>query len=109
MAEQNPDAIKNLAVAVYILQGVAFVVGGFTAVIGVVINYIKLDDARGTWLESHFRWQIATFWWGLLWLVIGLVTTLLLVGWLILLATAIWVIYRIAKGALALNDGVPVG
>ena len=109
MAEQNPDAIKNLAVDVYILQGVAFVVGGFTAVIGVVINYIKLDDARGTWLESHFRWQIATFWWGLLWLVIGLVTTLLLVGWLILLATAIWVIYRIAKGALALNDGVPVG
>ncbi|MCH8497288.1 MAG: hypothetical protein LAT63_02315 [Marinobacter sp.] len=108
MAERNPDAVKNLAIAVYVLQGVAFLIGGFTAVIGVVINYIKLDDARGTWLESHFRWQLATFWWGLVWMVIGLVTTVLLVGWLILLATVVWIIYRIAKGALALNDGVPV-
>ncbi len=78
-----------------------------TALVGVIINYVKLDDVRGTWIEPpHFRWQIRTFWIGLLWTVIGgVITTMLIVGWFILLGIAIWVIYRIVKGALALNDG----
>lgn len=96
---------RNLAVAVYILQALSFFVGGITGLAGVIINYIKLDDVRNTWIEPHFRWQIRTFWIGLLWTVIGIVTTFIIIGWFILLGISIWIIYRIVKGALALNEG----
>ncbi|PCM45097.1 DUF4870 family protein [Marinobacter sp. ANT_B65] len=102
---RRSDPVRNLAVAVYILQGLSFFLGGITALVGVIINYVKLDDVRNTWVEPHFRWQIRTFWIGLLWSVIGIVTTFLIVGWFILLGISIWFIYRIVKGALALNDG----
>lgn len=104
-SSRRSDPARNLAVAVYILQGLAFFMGGFTALIGVIINYVKLDDIRNTWVEAHFRWQIRTFWIGLFWVIVGFVTLFLIIGWLILLGVAIWLIYRIVKGALALNDG----
>ncbi|GGE56408.1 membrane protein [Streptosporangium jomthongense] len=102
---RRSDPARNLAVVVYILQGLSFFLGGITGLVGVIINYVKLDDVRNTWVEPHFRWQIRTFWIGLLWTVIGVVTTFLIVGWFILLGISIWLIYRIVKGALALNDG----
>lgn len=102
---KGAESARNLAIVVYILQGLAFFLGGITALVGVIINYVKLDEVRGTWIEPHFRWQIRTFWIGLLWLVIGTITLALIIGWFILLGMAIWVIYRIVKGALALNDG----
>lgn len=101
------DPNRNLAVAVYILQALSFFLGGITGLAGIIINYVKLDDVRGTWIEPHFHWQIRTFWIALLWTVIGVITTVIVVGWLILLVMAIWVIYRVVKGALALNDGKP--
>jgi uncharacterized membrane protein len=104
---RRSDPDRNLAVAVYILQALSFFLGGITGLAGVIINYVKLDDVRGTWIEPHFRWQIRTFWMALLWTVIGVITTLIIIGWFILLAMAIWVIYRIVRGALALNDGKP--
>jgi uncharacterized membrane protein len=95
---------------VYALQAAGFFVG-ITWIVAIVVDYVKRDDARGTWLESHFRWQIRTFWWGLLWAVIGAITFLVIVGWFILAADAIWIIYRIVKGWLNLaeNKPVPVG
>lgn len=102
---RRSDPARNLAVVVYILQGLSFFLGGITGLVGVIINYVKLDEVRGTWVESHFRWQIRTFWIGLLWTVIGIVTTFIIIGWFILLGISIWLIYRIVKGALALNDG----
>src|SRR5688572_14388868 len=99
--------LRTLATIVYALQALGFFLG-VTWIVGVVINYVKLDDVRGTWLESHFRWQIRTFWWGLLWGIVGTVLLLVLVGWLVLLAAAIWVIYRIVKGWLALSEGKPI-
>lgn len=102
---RRSDPARNLAVVVYILQGLSFFLGGITGLVGVMINYVKLDEVRGTWVESHFRWQIRTFWIGLLWTVIGIVTTFIIIGWFILLGISIWLIYRIVKGALALNDG----
>src|SRR5687768_187110 len=86
--------LRTLATIVYALQALGFF-HGITWIVGVVIDYVKLDDVKGTWLESHFRWQIRTFWWGLLWGVVGTVLLLVLVGWLVLLAAGIWVIYRI--------------
>jgi uncharacterized membrane protein len=105
--ERRKDPMRNLAVAVYILQALSFFVGGITGLAGAIVNYVKLDEVQGSWIEPHFRWQIRTFWIGLLWGVIGFITTFIIIGWLILLAISIWVIYRIVKGALALNDGQP--
>jgi len=104
-ASRQPDKTRNLAIVVYILQALSFFVGGITGLVGVIINYVKLEDVRNTWVERHFRWQIRTFWIGVLWTVIGIVTTPLIIGWFILLGISIWIIYRIVKGALALNDG----
>ena len=98
---------KMLTALVYGLQAVAFFLG-ITAVIAVIINYVKRGDVRGTWIESHFRWQIRTFWFSLLWLVVGTATVFVLVGYAILLADTIWVIYRIVKGWLRLNDHKPM-
>jgi uncharacterized membrane protein len=68
----------------------------------VIINYVKRDEVRGTFLDSHFSWQIRTFWWSLLWLAIGGVLILVLVGWAILGLTGLWILYRIIRGWLAL-------
>jgi uncharacterized membrane protein len=95
--------LKTLTAVVYGLQAAGFIVG-LTWIVGVVVNYVKKDDVAGTWLESHFRWQIRTFWFGLLWGVIGMLTFILIVGWFILIADAIWIIYRIVKGWLRLSE-----
>lgn len=102
------DDLKNLALLVYILQGLGFVTGGLTWVAAVMVNYIKLDSVRDSWLESHFRWQIKTFWYGLLWWVVGLVLWLLLLGWLVWGLLSLWALYRIVRGALTLNDNKPI-
>jgi len=100
--------------------GASTVIGAFVfgwpSIIAVIINYVKKGEARGSWLESHFRWQIRTFWFALAWIVlIGLVgglLTLVLVGfailWIGLFLLGIWAIYRIARGWLALQDRRPM-
>jgi uncharacterized membrane protein len=89
---------------VYILQAIGFF-NGITWIVAVIIDYVKKDDAAGTWLESHYRWQIRTFWWGLLWGVFGSILLLVIVGWFVLVAAGIWIIYRIVKGGLYLSEG----
>src|SRR5213594_503002 len=96
----------------------ATVVGAFLtaspSIIAVILNYVKRSEARGTWLESHFRWQIRTFWFGLLWVTLCLlfvVATLgigILIAWAPLGAVGLWFIYRIARGWLALIDRRPM-
>lgn len=86
---------------------------GWPSIIAVILNYIKRSDVRGTYLDSHFSWQIRTFWFALLWLVIaGIITVLLIVTvvgiliyWLPLAVVGIWVLYRIIRGWLALPAG----
>lgn len=108
VADEVIQKTKNVALVVYVLYALSFLYG-ITAIAGVVIAYIKRDDVRGTWLESHFAWQIRTFWWGLVWTVVGVVLALVAVGFLILFAVWIWAIYRVVKGWLRLNDGREVG
>jgi len=86
------------------LQALSFVLL-ITAVLGIIINYVKDEDVKGSWLDSHFQWQKNTFWYGLLWTVLGVLTIFLLIGYLVLAAVAIWLIYRIAKGWIYLVDG----
>ena len=98
---------KTLTTVIYALYAASFVVG-ITAIAGIIINYLKLDEVRGTFLESHFRWQMRTFWFGLLWGVLGVVLMFMVIGWFILMANAVWIIYRIIKGWLNLNDNKPM-
>jgi uncharacterized membrane protein len=74
----------------------------------VIINYVKQDDVRGSWLETHFRWQKSTFWYGLLWTLLGLVTLPFLIGYMVLTGVTVWLIYRIARGWIYLVDGKPM-
>ena len=100
------------------IVGAATVVGafltGWPSIIAVILNYVKRSEVRGTWLESHFRWQIRTFWFGLLWVTLcGLfiVATLgigLLIAWLPLTLVGLWFIYRIVRGWLRLMDHRPM-
>jgi uncharacterized membrane protein len=101
--------------ALSILIGVtsaATIVGAFVfgvpSIIAVVINYVKRGEAKGTFLESHFRWQIRTFWFALLWCVIGGMLFITLIGIPLAIgvffAAGVWAIYRIARGWLALRD-----
>ena len=125
-AEPRESLIK-LTHAIYALHafslvtgivGAATVVGafltGWPSIIAVILNYVKRSEVRGTWLESHFRWQIRTFWFGLLWVMLcGLfiVATLgigLLIAWLPLMLVGLWVIYRIVRGWLRLMDHRPM-
>ena len=100
------ESLKTLVAVVYGLQLAGFVVA-FTPLVGVVLNYVKRAEARGTWLESHFAWQIRTFWWSLLWGAVGLALVIVIVGFFILLATAVWVLYRAIRGWVELSDGKP--
>jgi uncharacterized membrane protein len=100
------------------MLGAATVVGafltGWPSIIAVILNYVKRSEVRGTWLESHFRWQIRTFWFGLLWValcVAFVVATLgigLLIAWAPLGVVGLWFIYRVARGWLRLIDRRPM-
>jgi uncharacterized membrane protein len=87
-------------------------VGSLPSVVAVILNYVKRGDARGTWIASHYRWQIRTFWFALLWALIGwaLVFTVIgmVVGVPILIALTLWLVYRIGRGWLRLNDRQPM-
>ena len=100
------------------ILGAATVIGafltGWPSIIAVILNYVKQGDARGTWLDSHFRWQIRTFWFGLLWVllcvlfVVGTLGIGILVAWIPAIAITVWFIYRIVRGWMALRDRKPM-
>ena len=85
---------------------------GIPSIIAVIVNYVNQPNARGTFLESHFRWQIRTFWYALMWILIGIVLFITIIGipisWIVIVGAGIWVIYRIARGWLTLQDGKPM-
>ena len=97
------SAITGISSAAFIVT--AFLTG-WPSIIAVIINYVKRGDVRGTFLDSHFSWQIRTFWWALLWFLLGGLLTITIIGAVIgiplLIVVGIWVLYRIARGWLAL-------
>lgn len=98
------------------LTSTATVVGAFVfglpSIVAVILNYVKRSEARGTFLESHFRWQIRTFWYALLWSVLAVLSFVTIIGIpigiVIFFGAGIWVIYRVVRGWLALKDGRPM-
>jgi uncharacterized membrane protein len=126
---EAPEGLVRVTHLVYALHALGLAIGAFGAatvvgafvfgwpsIIAVIINYVKRSEARGTWLESHFSWQIRTFWFALAWaLLIGLISlplTVIVVGiatWAAgLFVLGIWAIYRVARGWMALNDHRPM-
>ena len=85
---------------------------GWPSIIAVIINYIKRDEVRGTWLDSHFAWQVRTFWYALLWLFVLFLLVITLVGILLAIplgfAVGIWIAYRIVRGWMNLSQGRPM-
>ncbi|HXG88163.1 MAG TPA: hypothetical protein VNJ02_07495 [Vicinamibacterales bacterium] len=125
--ERSSNELVTWTTAIYALHafslltgilGTATVVGafltGWPSIIAVILNYIKRNDVSGTWLESHFRWQIRTFWFGFLWIalcvlfVVGTLGIGILIAWLPIAIVTIWFIYRIARGWLALRANRPM-
>ncbi|MHB8744361.1 MAG: DUF4870 family protein [Sulfuricaulis sp.] len=102
--QNDLQSLKNITAAIYALQAASFLFG-ITYFVAIIIIYVKRDDARGTWLESHFRWQARTFWFSLLWFALGGITFIIVIGYFILAANGFWLIYRVTKGWLNLNDG----
>jgi uncharacterized membrane protein len=122
---QPAPSLVTITHLVYGLHGLSLLIGitsaatiigafvfGLPSIIAVVINYLKREEARGTFLESHFRWQIRTFWFALLWCMIGAVLFVTLIGIplavVVFFAAGVWSIYRIARGWLALRDCKPM-
>ena len=126
--EPAPEMITWTQV-VYALHAISLVIGafgtatvigaflfGWPSIIAVIINYVKRSDAAGTYLESHFRWQIRTLWYALLWAVVvgiaGALLAIVLVGfaiWIVgLFALGVWAIYRVARGWMRLADRQPM-
>jgi uncharacterized membrane protein len=112
-------ALHSLSVLIGLTSAVTIVgsfVFGLPSIIAVIMNYARQSDVRGTFLESHFRWQIRTFWFALLWVIVILALSfplmLIVVGfftlWFGFVLLGIWVIYRIIRGWLALRDNRPV-
>jgi uncharacterized membrane protein len=81
---------------------------GITAIAAVVLNYMKREEVQGSWLETHYRWQIQTFWISFFGIVVSGSLAYFGIGWLILFVTSVWYIYRIAKGWLWLLDNKPM-
>ena len=123
----DPNNSKSLTFILYILYIVAIFSAGILAVVALIINYVKLDSVRGTIFESHFRWQIRTFWWYLIWTIIAFIPFIFLfftidnvnaftgvaIGGLVfciavLFVSWIWIVYRAIRGIIALNDNQPV-
>jgi uncharacterized membrane protein len=125
LVTETPPSLVTATHVVYALHALSLLIGittaatiigafvfGVPSIIAVVVNYLKRDEARGTFLESHFRWQIRTFWFALLWCMIGGLLFITIVGIPLAIAVffgaGIWTIYRIARGWLALRDQRPM-
>jgi uncharacterized membrane protein len=123
-----PAAADGLVILTYIIYGLhalsalggvlspAFVVTAFVtgwpSIIAVIINYMKRKEVRGSYLESHFRWQIRTFWFAVAWLIVAMLFAVTFVGIPFAIVVAwiagLWVLYRIARGLFRLLDGKPM-
>jgi len=97
---------RTMVLVSYVLHLVG-AVAGLTSIVGLVINYVKrggYDDV----FDSHHAWMISSFWWALLWVVIGCITIFILIGWAILFAVWVWYIYRHVRGLVAFLNGEPM-
>ncbi len=110
--KQADASARGLVTTVYALQAAGIflflITLGITFLVAGIITHTKKKSVEETWLASHFRWQTRTFWYGLLWTVIGLASAIYLIGFIILIANGIWVTYRVVRGWLDLIENKPM-
>ena len=126
MTDTPRDGLVRLTHIIYGLHAFSAVMGvissaaivtafltGWPSILAVILNYARRAEVRGTYLESHFSWQIRTFWYAVLWVVIATVLFVTIIGiplaWVIVVVTGVWVLYRIGRGWLALNEAREIG
>lgn len=101
------ERLKTITTIVYALQAGFFLLG-VSALVAIILNYVKLDDVRGTWLESHFRWQIRTFWFAVMWIALAVFLFITIIGLpfglLLIVLAGLWVLYRVVRGWWALTQ-----
>ena len=102
--EQN----KSITQIIYGLYAAGYFTGGVTSIAAIIMNYVKQQDVIGTLYESHFRWQIRTFWFSLLWAFVSFIAMFVVIGFIGWIALFIWGIYRIVVGWLRLSEGKPM-
>ncbi len=102
------QTLKKLAATVYLCRALTFMLAGLPLLVGVAINFFKRNEVQGTWLESHFNWQIKTTWITLAGFALSGIAFGMGIGVFILIATVVWLVYRITIGWFALNDDKPV-
>ncbi|MBL8509387.1 MAG: hypothetical protein JNM11_13000, partial [Chitinimonas sp.] len=107
LPDEAERSMKNLVLAAYILLAVSLMTAIPTGLIGVIIAYVKRDEARGTWLAEHFRWQIEIFWYSLAGCILASLLFVTLIGIPLAIivgaGTWLWMVYRLVKGFLRLN------
>lgn len=123
--DDKPDSMHSLVLITHLVYGLhAFALfsgligsvaillsflASIPSIVAVVLNYIKRDAVRGTWLESHFRWQIRSFWYAVLWVFVSIALLITVIGalfgFLLLLITSFWVVYRVVRGWWVLMHG----
>jgi uncharacterized membrane protein len=105
-------SLRTICMVAYALFALGFVTTGvftFATLAAIIIVYVKRPDAAGTIYATHFDWMISTFLWALLWLALSLLTMGIFIGWIGLVATVAWVLYRLIKGFFAVMEGKPIG
>ena len=107
MANTSNSEVKNYVFIAYVTYALGLFIW-FTPVVGVILAFIKRDEAQGSIYASHIDYLIKTFWVSLIGMVLGMLTILILIGWLILAATGVWLIYRVVVGLIKLNEDKPV-
>lgn len=100
------ESERTLVLVAYILHLVG-AVAGVTSIVGLIFNYVRRSH-YGEPFNSHHRWMIRSFWWALLWIVIGVITTFIVIGWVILCLAWLWYLYRHIRGLIALLNGEPM-
>ena len=125
LTRQPSDSLITTAHVVYGLHAVSVLIGatsiatvvgafvfGIPSIVAVIINYAMQSEAKGTFVESHFRWQIRTFWFAALWALVAMMLFITIIGilaaWIVALGAGLWVIYRIARGWVALANREPI-
>ena len=103
------SALMGVLTAATVITAFLF---GWPSIIAVIINYVKRDEARGTWLESHFAWQLRTFWYAVMWAVVAFLLFITLIGIFFALplafALTVWIVYRVVRGWMTLSQGKPI-
>lgn len=111
--DSNLASSKNLAWWLYLAHAVSFIFSlGLFSFLPLIVNYLKRGDTEGTFVRSHHTWQIRSFWWYLLWMVVGMVLFMTFIGiplaWLVWIGAWLWKAYRLLKGIIDLNANKPM-